>query len=153
MRSNCTLRILNKDTYITIPKLHLNRRYKRGGRRLKHDYRMYRKLQNTPKLNITSNLIFILVKGIEQSSINSTQVRLTITNIQSIKNKDRLLYDHINTFIADITVIMETRQKNNENDIAWSNTFPINIDNLRLYTSYRIYRSGGDTQKFNDVLY
>ena len=46
-------------------KLHLNERYKMGGKRLKHDYHMHKKLQTTSKLNITINLIFILVKELE----------------------------------------------------------------------------------------
>ena len=89
------------------------------GRKCKYDYHMYRKLQTTPTLNITSNLIFILVKELEQSNVNSAQVRLTITTIQSLKNKGLLLNDHINSSNTDITVIMETCQKNKENDTAW----------------------------------
>ena len=116
---------------------------KRGGRRLKHDYHMHRKLQTTPKLNITRLLIFIPVKEQEQPNVNSTQVRLTISNIQSLKNKDPLLYDHVNTFNTDITVIMETWQKNCGNHVAWSNTSLLNIDNLKLYTSNRKDRSDG----------
>ena len=92
---------------------------------------MCRKLQTTPKRNITCNLIFILVKELQQSNMNSTQVRLTITNSQSLKNKDLLLYDHINTFNTNITVIMETWMKNNANDIAWSNKSLLNINNLK----------------------
>ena len=98
---------------------------------------MCRKLQTKPKLNITSNLIIILVKELEQSNVNSTQVRLTITNIQSLKNKDLLLYDHINTFNTDITVIMETCQKSKENDTAWLNPSLLRFNNHRLYTSKR----------------
>ena len=38
---------------------------------------------------------------------------------------------------------METLQKNNENDTAWSNTSLLNSKNLTLYTFNRKDRSGG----------
>ena len=99
-------KILNKETGVKIRNYRLNRRYKRGGKRLNTAYRKLIQQHNT--LNI-DNLISISCNDLGfNSDRNSDNMLIVLVNAQSLRSKDLLLYEYIKEDNIDICIVTET---------------------------------------------
>ena len=111
-------RSLEPKTCIAIRQLRLSKHGhgKRGGTRkeVRHNHR------TTRGINI-ANLVQVHTKPIvdqDQGGNRAKQLHLLLSNIQSIKNKELLLLEHLNNNRIDIAVVTET-WLNEDTDKAW----------------------------------
>ena len=133
---------LEPKTCITIRQLRLNKHRcgKRGGTRkeVRHNNRI------TRGINI-ANLVQVHIKPIvdqDQGRNRTKQLHLLLSNIQSIKNKELLLLEHLNNNRIDIAVVTET-WLNEDTDKAWVLTSELNRNGFNLDTSNQIGKRGG----------
>ena len=101
-------KLLEPETCITIRQLRLNKHKhgKRGGTR-----KEVRHKHKTPRGINIANLVQIHIKprvDHEQGVNRTKQLHLLLSNIQSIKNKELLLLEHLNNNRIDIAVVTET---------------------------------------------
>ena len=101
---------LDTDTIMTIRKYKINRRGQRGGQR-KHK-QVEVKLRGLITININEDTTQVEMN-------NSSYIRLTRANMQSIRNKDLLLYDYLQSNNSDICILNETWLQNCVNDDIW----------------------------------
>ena len=127
-------KLLEPETCIIIRQLRLNKNKcgKRGGTRkeVRHNNKTAR------GINIT-NLRQVNIKPIvdQDPGRNRTkQLHLLLSNIQSIKNKELLLLEHLNNNRIDIAVITET-WIHEDTDKAWVLTSELNRNGFNLDTS------------------
>ena len=99
-----------------------------------------RKQQN-PRYADLSNLINI--KTSTKSVSNYLEVKIATANVQSIKNKDLILHQHICDNEIDLCVLTETWLGNKQNDNTWKSYTPLNNDPFRISISNRTGQSGG----------
>ena len=111
-------KLLEPETCIAIRQLRLNKHKccKREGtkKEVRHNHK-------TAKGINTANLVQVHIKPIvdQDPGRNRTkQLHLLLSNIQSIKNKELLLLEHLNNNKIDIAVITET-WLNEDTDKAW----------------------------------
>ena len=134
-------KILNKETCIKITNYRLNRRYKRGGKRLNTAYRKLIQQHNT--LNI-DNLVSISCNDLGfNSDRNSDNMLIVLVNAQSLRSKDLLLYEYIKEDNIDICIVTETWIQNRKEDKAWCEISALNNDNLMLHNINREMCRGG----------
>ena len=96
----------NRYTILNIRNYRLNRRYKRGGKRLNTAYRKLIQQHNT--LNI-DNLVSISCNDLGfNSDRNSHNMLIVLVNAQSLRIKDLLLYEYIKEDNIDICIVTET---------------------------------------------
>ena len=115
---------------------------KRGGTRKDRVHNHSHK--NTRGIN-RANSVQVHIKPIvdqDQDGNGIKQLHLLLSNIQSIKNKELLLLEHLNNNRIDIAVVTET-WLNEDTDKAWVLTSEINRNGFNLDTSNRIGRRGG----------
>ena len=95
------LKITNKDTCAKIRECRLNRRYKRGGKRLETTFRKSEQQYNTFN---KSNLINISCndKGSDRSR---DDIQIALINAQSLRIKELLLYDYIKQNSIDLCIV------------------------------------------------
>ena len=99
-----------------------------------------RKQQNSRYADL-SNLINI--KTSTKSVSNYLEVKIATANVQSIKNKDLILHQHICDNEIDLCVLTETWLGNKQNDNTWKSCTPLNNDPFRISISNRTGQSGG----------
>ena len=128
-------KILNKETCVKIRNYRLNRRYKRGGKRLNIAYRKSIQQHNTP---ITDNLVTISCNdwGVN-SDMNSDNMLIVLVNAQFLRSKDLLLHEYIKEDNIDICIVTDTWIQNREEDKAWYEISALNNDNLMPHIIYR----------------
>ena len=78
----------------------------------------------------------------DQEGNGIKQLHLLLGNIQSIKNKELQLLEHLNNDRIDIAVVIET-WLNEDTDKAWVLTSELNRNGFNLETSNQIGRRGG----------
>ena len=127
-------KLLEPETCITIRQLRLNKHKsgKRGGTRKKvrHNHKTAR------GINI-ANLVQVHIEPIvdqDQGRNRAKQLHLLLSNIQSIKNKELLLLEHLNSNRIDIAVVTDT-WLNEDTDKAWVLTSELNRNGFNLDTS------------------
>ena len=99
-----------------IRKLHLNRRGKRGGKRLKHHtYRLGLILEGVN----SSNLIRIKMDTKQSMRYQKLNLTLSLLNAQSIKNKELLQHGQLIHHDVDICILTETWLSKNDLDRTW----------------------------------
>ena len=99
-------KILNKETCVKIRNYRLNRRYKRGGKRLNIAY--WKLIQQHNTLNI-DNLVSVSCNDLGFSSDrNSDNMLIVLVNAQSLRSKDLLLHEYIKEDNIDICIVTET---------------------------------------------
>ena len=125
---------LEPKTCITIRQLKFNKHGhgKRGGTRkeVRHNHR------TTRGINIT-NLVQVHTKPIDdqdQGRNRTKQLHLLLSNIQSIKNKELLLLEHLNNKRINIAVVTET-WLNEDTNKAWILMSELNRNGFNLDTS------------------
>ena len=90
---------LDIDAKKTIGKYRLNRRGQRGGQR-RH---------KQGKVDIGSLIIINTNEVTSQLQVNNcSNIKVTLANIQSIRNKDLILYDYLQSNDSDICILIET---------------------------------------------
>ena len=111
-------KLLEPETCITIWQLRLNKHKcgKRGRTRkeVRHNHK-------TPRGINMANLVQVHIKprvDHEQGGNRTKQLHLLLSNIQSIKNKEVLLLEHLNNNRIDIAVVTET-WLSEDTDKAW----------------------------------
>ena len=115
-RQDNRYRILNRETCVKIRNFRLNRRYKRGGKRLNIAYRKSIQQHNT--LNI-DNLVSINCNDWgSDSDRNSDNMLIVLVNAQSLRGKELLLHDYIKEDDIDICIVTESWIQNREEDKA-----------------------------------
>ena len=83
------------------------------------------------------NLVQVHTKPIidqDQESNRIKQLHLLLSNIQSMKNKEPLLLEHLKNNMIDIAVVTET-WLNEDTDKAWVLTSELNRNGFNLDTS------------------
>ena len=111
MVKNKRYKRLDIDTINTIRKYRLNRRGQRGGQR-RH---------KQSKVDLGSLIIVNINEDISQLQVNNcSNITVTQANIQSIRNKDLILYDYLQLNDSDICILTETWLQNcDSDDIGW----------------------------------
>ena len=137
-------KLIEPETCITIRQLRLNKhkRGKRGGTRKGRGHNYNHK--SARGINMT-NLVQVHIKPIvdhNQEDNRTKQLYLLLSNIQSMKNKELLLLEHLNNNSIDIAVVTET-WLNEYTDKAWVLTSELNRNGFNLDISNRIGRRGG----------
>ena len=97
--------------------------------------------QQNPRYADLSNLINI--KTSTTSVSNYLEVRIATVNVQSVKNKDLILHQHICDNKIDLCVLTETWLSNKQNDNTWKSCTLLNNDPFRISISNGIVQSGG----------
>ena len=71
-------------------------------------------------MDLGSLIIININEDATQSQVNSSSnMKVTLANIQSIKNKDLILYDYLQSNDSDICILTETWLQNCDNDEIW----------------------------------
>ena len=137
-------KLIEPEICITIRQLRLNKHKcgKRGGTRKDRGHNHSHKI--TRGINM-GNLVQVHIKPIvdqDQEGNRIKQLHLLLSNIQSIKNKELLLLEHLNNNRIDIAVVTET-WLNEDTDKAWVLPSELNRNGFNLDTSNQIGRRGG----------
>ena len=136
VESNRTLRILPPTTCKVIRHLRIQRRRKHRPCGLG----LYRCNHKSRTVNLSNlwNLRHIeVLTRIDQSH----NFALTLVNIQSLKNKDTVLLDHLIEMKTGICIVTETWLK--ENDDTWLQCSDISRNGYKIQTHNRSIRKGG----------
>ena len=104
-------KLIDRSACTTIRILHLNKRGKRGGKRLKHHTH---RLGLIPEGVNSSNLIHI--KMDTNQSMRELNLTLSLLNVQLIKNKELLLHGQLIHHDVDICILTETWLSDNDLD-------------------------------------
>ena len=109
-------RLIDSSACIRIRKFHLNKRGKRGGKRLKHHTH---KLGLIPERVNSSNLTHI--KMDTRHNVRDLKLNLTLSllNAQSNKNKELVLYGQLIHHDVDLCILTETWLSDNDLDTTW----------------------------------
>ena len=99
-----------------------------------------RKQQN-PRYADLSNLSNI--KTSNKSDSNYWEVRIAMVNVQSVKNKDLALHQHICDNGIYLCVLTETWLGSKPDDKTWQSCTPLNNGPFRISISNRTGQSGG----------
>ena len=138
VRHDQRYKYIDWTTRFNIRNNRLNKRYKRGGRRLQPDYREKKRRPNMPN---ESNLVQIKCESLDKK--RNKNIRILTINTQSIRNKDILLHNHLcdndmDTCIASKTWLMDTTQ-----DETWIKTSTLENGGYNINIANRKERSGG----------
>ena len=88
-----------------------------------------------------SNLINI--KTSTKNVYNCLEVRIATVNVQSVKNKDLILHQHLCDNGIDLCVVTETWLSSKQDDKICQSCTPLNNDPFRISISNRTGQSGG----------
>ena len=125
---------LDIDTIKIIRKHKLNRRGQRGGQR-KH---------KQGKVELGSLITININEDTTQVQVDSSSnIKVTLANIQSIRNKDLLLYDYLQSNNSDICILTETWLQNCDNHEIWLEMTDLNKNGFKMGVSNRTNRLGG----------
>ena len=136
-RQDNRYRILNRETCVKLRNFRLNRRYKRGGKRLNISYRKLTQQHNTLNIDINCN------DWGSDRDWKSDNMLIVLVNAQSLRSKELLLHDYIKEYNIDICIVTETWIQNTEEDKVWCEISALNSDNLMLHTINREEHRGG----------
>ena len=125
---------LDLDTIKMIRKHRLNRRGQRGGQ----------KRHKQDKVDLGSLIIININEDATQSQVNSSSnIKVTLANIQSIRNKELILYDYLQSNDSDICILTKTWLQNCDNDEIWLEITDLNKSEFKMGMSNRTNRLGG----------
>ena len=97
-------------------KLHLNKRDKRGGKRLKHHTH---RLGLIPERVDSLNLIHIKMDTRQNMRDLKLNLTLSLLDAQLIKNKELVLYGKLIHHNVDLCILTETWLSENVSDTTW----------------------------------
>ena len=117
---NHALRQLDSEIVLTTRKLQINKKRKRGQRgEIQRRLREQEKARTVNRSNLT-----VIVP--EDHTKPTNKLRITLSNIRSIKNKEELVMDYLASSNSDLAIITETWLTDNEEDNAWVACSPFN---------------------------
>ena len=133
-------KLLDRSACTRIRKLHLNRRGKRGGKRLKsHTHR----LGLIPDGVNSANLICIKMDTTQSMIDTKLKLTMSLLNAQSIKNKELLLHGQLILHDVDICILTETWLSDSGLNRTWLQYTVLNKVPYQMFTSNRTGRKGG----------
>ena len=125
---------LDLDTIKTIRKYRLNKRGQRGGQ----------KRQKQGKVDLESFITVNINEDKMQLQANSSpNIKVTLANIQSIRNKELILYDYLQSNDIDICIITKTWLQNCNSDEIWLEMTDLNNNEFKMGVSNRTNQLGG----------
>ena len=133
-------KLIDRSDCTRIRKLHLNKRGKGGGKRLKHHTH---RLGLIPEGVNSSNLIHIKMDTSQSMRDLKLNLTLSLFNAQSIKNKELVSHGQLIHHNVDICILIETWLSKNDLDITWLQYTVLNKVPYQMLTSNRIGRRGG----------
>ena len=68
---------------------------------------------------------------------SSSNIKVTLVNIQSIRNKDLILYDYLQSNDTDICILTETWLQNCDSNEIWLDMTYLNKNEFKMGVSYR----------------
>ena len=125
-------KLIDRSACTRIRELHLNKRGKRGGKRLKH---------HTHRLGLipdgVNNAHLICIKMDTTQSMIYTKLNLTMSllNAQSIKNKELLFHGQLIHHDVDICILTETWLSDSDLDRTWLQYTVLNKVPYQMFTS------------------
>ncbi len=125
------LRILDPSTCARVREYRLNKTRKRGQRGGRQVRLRHRRPTGIKSDNNTRS----------DTNVTGFSVQCVLVNIQSIKNKEYLLRDELDSINAEFSAITETWL--DEHDSAWVDCCQLNRDGYKILTSNRQTRRGG----------
>ena len=125
---------LDLDTLKTIRKYRLNKRGQRRGQKRHKQGKV--ELESLTIVNINEDKAHLQVNS-------SSNIKVTLANIQSIKNKDLILYDYLQCNDTDICILTETWLKNTDGNEIWLDMTDLNKNEFKIVVSNRINQLGG----------
>ena len=131
-------RILTGKTCKSIRSLRINKRRKRGSK-------AGLKTKNTEPCSSVnlSNQIKVNINNLPCSQADQKTIRLSIINVQSIKNKDLILHHYICDNRMDLCILTEIWLTNSDTDKIWKSCTSLNDESLKMDTSNRLAQQGG----------
>ena len=128
-------KLIGRSACTRIRKLHLNRRGKRGGKRLKH----HRHGQGLiPEGVNSSNLIHIKMDTKQSMKDLKLNLTLSLLNAQLIKIKGLLIHGQLIHHNVDICILTETWLSENDSERTWLQYTVLNMVPYQIFTSNRI---------------
>ena len=119
---------LDLDTIKCIRKYRLNKMGQRGGQ----------KRHNQDKVDLDSLITVNIIEDRTHLQANSSSnIKVTLVNIQSIRNKDLILYDYLQWNDTDICILTETWLQNCDSDEIWLDMSDLNKNEFKMGVSKR----------------
>ena len=134
-------KLKDRSACTRIRKFYLNKRGKRGGKRLKHHTH---RLGWIPEGANSSNLIHIKMDTRQKMRYLKLNLTLSLLNAQSIKNKEFVLYGQLTHHDVDLCILIETWLSDNDLDTRWLQCTVLSKVPYQMLTSNRTGRKGGD---------
>ena len=132
-------KLIDRSACTRIRKLHLNKRRRKGGKRLKHHTH---RLGLIPGGVNSSNLIHIKMDTKQSMRDLKLNLMLSLLNAQSIKNKELLLHGQLIHHDVDICILTEMWLSENDLDRTWLQYTVLNKVPYQMFTSNRTGRKG-----------
>ena len=130
-------KLIDRSACTRIRKLCLNRRGKRGGKRLKsHTHR----LGLIPDGMNSANLICIKMDTTQSMIDTKLKLTMSLLNAQPIKNKELLLHGQLIHHDVDICILTETWLSDSDLDRTWLQYTVLNKVPYQMFTSNRTGR-------------
>ena len=120
-----------------IRNLRINKKKKRGSKAGRS-----KRIDQQRTVNL-SNLIRINSEELPRNVANQKTIKINTINVQSVKNKDMILYEYIWDNKIDLCLMTETWLTDSDTDKGWKSCTVLNNSNLRKDTSNRIGQQQG----------
>ena len=133
-------KLIDRSACTRIRKSHLNKRGRRGGKRLKHHTH---RLGLIPEGVNSSNLIHIKMDTRQNMRDLKLNLTLSLLNAQLIKNKELALYGQLIHHDVDLCILTETWLSENDSDTTCLQCTVLNKVPYQMLASSRTGRKGG----------
>ena len=131
-------RILSGEACQSIRSLRINKRRKRGSKAgLKT-----KSTELCRSVNL-SNLIKVYINSLPHNQADQKTIRLSIINVQSIKNKDLIPHHYICNNKIDLCILTDTWLTDSNTEKIWKSCTSLNDECLKMNTSNRLGQQGG----------
>ena len=137
MRYDQHYRKLSGETVKIVRNLRINKKKKRGSKAGRS------KMIDEQRTVNLSNLIRINSDELPRNGANQKTIKLNTINVQSVKNKDIILYEYIWGNKINLCLMTKTWLTDSGTDKGWKSCTVLNNSNVRMDTSNRIGQQGG----------
>ena len=94
-------------------------------------------------MDLGSLIIVNINEDISQLQVNNySNIKVTLANIQSIRNKDLILYDYLQLNDSDICILIKTWLQNCDSDEIWLEMTDLNKNEFKMEMSNRTNQLG-----------
>ena len=106
------------------------------------------------KADLENLTIFNTSKDKSQLQVSSsTNIKVTLANIQSVKNKDLILFNYLKSNDTDVCILTETWLQNCASDELWLDMIDLNKNEYKMGVSNRINQLGGGYSYHNQIAF